>query len=67
MNASDSGLVSVNSAGNAVIRVDYTSNVAENDKRNSVRITSQEFFNFGSVWVVDMIHMPFGCSVSASV
>lgn len=66
MNATTSGLAVVNSAGNAVIRVDDESYVPLNEKRNSVRITSQEYFNFGSLWVIDMVHMPFGCSVSLS-
>lgn len=48
---------------NAIIKVDNTTTVAYNDKRNTVRIASQESYGVGSVWVADMLHVPFGCSV----
>ncbi|OBZ74680.1 putative glycosidase C21B10.07 [Grifola frondosa] len=35
--------------------------------RNSVRITSQDYFPIGTVWVMDAAHMPFGCSVWPSI
>lgn len=35
-----------------------------NYKRNSVRITSNEYYDVGSVWVLDATHLPYGCSVS---
>ncbi len=34
-----------------------------NYKRNSVRLTSQDTYDVGSVWVIDALHMPYGCSV----
>jgi len=61
-NANDR-LAYVNGAGNAIIKVDNATNVAFNQKRNTVRITSQDRFAVGSVWVADMLHVPFGCSV----
>ncbi|KAJ7505750.1 glycoside hydrolase family 16 protein [Mycena galericulata] len=62
--ASSSKLAYVDSTTNrAIIRVDNTSNVAFNDKRNTVRISSQDEFEVGSVWIADMYHVPFGCSV----
>ncbi|KAJ7676059.1 glycoside hydrolase family 16 protein [Mycena polygramma] len=47
----------------AIIKVDNTSTVVYDNKRNSVRITSQDKFGVGSVWIADMYHVPFGCSV----
>ncbi|KAF9016159.1 hypothetical protein BDZ89DRAFT_1022929 [Hymenopellis radicata] len=57
------GLAYVNSAGNAIIKVDNMHNVAYNQKRNSVRITTQESYSVGSLWIIDVKHVPFGCSV----
>ncbi|TFK73182.1 hypothetical protein BDN72DRAFT_835201, partial [Pluteus cervinus] len=51
------------SSGHAIVKVDNTSTVPWNDKRNSVRITTQNEFAVGSVWVADMFHVPYGCSV----
>ncbi|KAJ7081610.1 glycoside hydrolase family 16 protein [Mycena belliarum] len=47
----------------AIIKVDNTSKVVFNDKRNTVRIASADAFDVGSVWIADMYHVPFGCSV----
>lgn len=62
--ATSQGLAYINTAGNAVIRVDNSTNVLFNDKRNSVRITTQDFYDFGSLWIIDVDHIPFGCSVT---
>ncbi|KAF8895109.1 glycoside hydrolase family 16 protein [Infundibulicybe gibba] len=48
---------------NAIIKVDNTSTVPFNEKRNTVRITSSDRYGVGSVWIADMLHVPFGCSV----
>ncbi|KAF9221534.1 hypothetical protein BS17DRAFT_711086 [Gyrodon lividus] len=47
----------------AFIRVDNTTTVPYNDKRNTVRITSNDSFAIGSLWVTDLYHVPYGCSV----
>ncbi|KAF8133894.1 glycoside hydrolase family 16 protein [Boletus edulis] len=47
----------------AFIRVDNFTTVPYNDKRNSVRITSNDSYAVGSLWVTDMYHVPYGCSV----
>ncbi|KAJ3513119.1 hypothetical protein NLJ89_g3130 [Agrocybe chaxingu] len=56
--ARSNGLLEVNSAGNAIMRVETTPNVAAN--RKSIRITTQRLFNGGLV-IMDSIHMPTGC------
>ncbi|KAJ6621004.1 concanavalin A-like lectin/glucanase domain-containing protein [Mycena sp. CBHHK59/15] len=64
-NATSLKLVDVNAAGNAIIKVDNTTNItaAPLVHRNSVRITSQDAYPIGSVIIADMLHMPYGCSV----
>ncbi|GLB36525.1 putative glycoside hydrolase family 16 protein [Lyophyllum shimeji] len=52
------GLLEVNSAGNAIMRVETTPNVP--DLRKSIRITTNTQFNGGLV-VMDAVHMPTGC------
>ncbi|KAF9046362.1 glycoside hydrolase family 16 protein [Panaeolus papilionaceus] len=47
----------------AIIKVDNTTNVPFNIKRNTVRITTNDSFSVGSVWTADILHVPFGCSV----
>ncbi|OSD00034.1 glycoside hydrolase family 16 protein [Trametes coccinea BRFM310] len=62
-NATADNLVSVNSAGHAIIRVDNTTFVPFNFKRNSVKVITHDFFPIGSVFLFDALHLPFGCSV----
>ncbi|KAI0823309.1 concanavalin A-like lectin/glucanase domain-containing protein [Trametes gibbosa] len=62
-NATQSRLAYVNDAGHAVIKVDDTSFVPYNYKRDSVRVTTQDYFPVGTVVVFDATHLPFGCSV----
>ncbi|KAH8829483.1 glycoside hydrolase family 16 protein [Flagelloscypha sp. PMI_526] len=45
------------STGRAIMKVDNTTNVVYNDKRNTHLIT------WGSVFVADFYHVPYGCSV----
>ncbi|KAF8073512.1 glycoside hydrolase family 16 protein [Lyophyllum atratum] len=47
----------------AIIKVDNTSIVPFNEKRNTVRISTNDRYGLGSVWVADMLHIPYGCSV----
>lgn len=56
--AQSSGLLAINSNGNAVMRVETTPTV--NNVRNSIRITTQYQFNGGLV-ILDAVHMPTGC------
>lgn len=55
-------LTYINGAGNAVMRVD-TRPIAQGANRNSVRLSSQQTYGVNSIWVIDAVHVPFGCSV----
>ncbi|KIY48424.1 glycoside hydrolase family 16 protein [Fistulina hepatica ATCC 64428] len=57
------GLAYVNSAGNVIMKVDDMHSIAFGQMRNSVRITSQDTYAVGSLWIVDVVHVPYGCSV----
>lgn len=57
------GLAFVNNAGNVVMKVDDMHDVLPQQKRNSVRITSQDTYAVGSLWIADIVHIPWGCSV----
>ncbi|KAG5637617.1 hypothetical protein H0H81_003951 [Sphagnurus paluster] len=66
LNAADAlgqGLAYVNSAGRAVLKVDNQHTVPFGQKRSSIRITTQAAYGVGSLWIADMTHIPFGCSV----
>jgi len=54
------GLAQINSAGNAVMRIETTQTVQNN--RQSVRITTDSSFN-GGLLVMDALHMPTGCGI----
>ncbi|KAH9890348.1 concanavalin A-like lectin/glucanase domain-containing protein [Cubamyces lactineus] len=56
-------LAFINDAGNAVMRVDNTSTLKFNQNRNSIRISTKDQYTVGSVWVADLRHVPYGCSV----
>ncbi|KAJ6590533.1 concanavalin A-like lectin/glucanase domain-containing protein [Mycena vulgaris] len=60
-------LALVNSAGNVILKVDNFSNVPFNQKRNSVRITTKSTYSLGSLWIIDAVHLPYGCSVWPSI
>ncbi|KAH8120422.1 glycoside hydrolase family 16 protein [Phellopilus nigrolimitatus] len=56
--AQSNGLIEVNSAGNAVMKVETTSTITGN--RKSIRITTANTFTQG-IFVLDAVHMPQGC------
>ncbi|KAH9852960.1 concanavalin A-like lectin/glucanase domain-containing protein [Lenzites betulinus] len=62
-NATADHLAFVNGNGQAIIKLDNTSFVPFNQKRNSVKIITHDFFPIGSVFLFDATHVPFGCSV----
>ncbi|KAJ6604155.1 concanavalin A-like lectin/glucanase domain-containing protein [Mycena vulgaris] len=53
------GLIDVNSAGNAIMRVETTATV--DSVRKSIRITTKQSFTGGLV-IMDSVHMPTGCA-----
>ncbi|KZT10380.1 glycoside hydrolase family 16 protein [Laetiporus sulphureus 93-53] len=61
--ATQQKLAYINDAGNAIMRVDNFTTVAEGDKRNAVRITTQDYYDYGTLWILDAVHLPYGCSV----
>ncbi|KAI5479919.1 hypothetical protein MNV49_002209 [Pseudohyphozyma bogoriensis] len=61
--ASQLGLAKVQSDGTAFMSVDSTSTLASGAYRNSVRITSNDAYNIGSLIIADIAHVPYGCSV----
>jgi len=61
--ASSDNLAYINSAGNAIMRVDNSTTIQVGQNRNSVRISTADQFEVGSVWISDFLHVPYGCSV----
>lgn len=65
--AQSSRLAFVDSSTNhAIVKVDNTSMVPFNEKRNTVRISTKDRYAVGSVWVADMVHVPFGVRFTAA-
>lgn len=60
--AASERLAFINSAGNAVMKADNTTKVPFNEKRHMVRISTKDRIAVGSVWIADMLHVPFGVS-----
>ncbi|OCH90440.1 hypothetical protein OBBRIDRAFT_793317 [Obba rivulosa] len=56
-------LAFTNGAGNVIMRVDNTTDVAAPQNRNSIRISTKDQFTVGSLWIADILHVPYGCSV----
>ncbi|KAF8971847.1 concanavalin A-like lectin/glucanase domain-containing protein [Flammula alnicola] len=59
------GLTLINSAGNAVVKVDNTTTIlpAPIVNRESIRLTSLDSYGAGSLIIIDAVHIPYGCSV----
>ncbi|GHJ89096.1 hypothetical protein NliqN6_5498 [Naganishia liquefaciens] len=60
---SDSNVAYVDNAGRAILKVDNVTDVPYNEKRNSVKLYSKNYYRPGTVWVMDASHVPVGCSV----
>lgn len=56
-------LATVNSAGQFVMKTDNTNTYASGAYRNSTRISSTAAYGFGSLIVVDVEEVAYGCSV----
>lgn len=59
----NSSLSYVDANGRAIIKVDNTTTVPYNEKRNSVKLKSNDWYKPGTVMVMDATHLPYGCSV----
>ena len=44
------------------MRVDNLSTVTLGNNRDSIRIASKDSFEIGSLWITDMLHVPYGVS-----
>ena len=42
------------------MKVDNSTNLKVGQNRDSIRISSKDQFTIGSVWVADILHVPFG-------
>jgi hypothetical protein len=62
--ANNTDLIFINSAGNAIIKVDNTTvGTSDTYGRNSVYMSSQASFTPGSLLLFQAVHMPYGCAV----
>ncbi|KAN0086101.1 glycoside hydrolase family 16 protein [Tylopilus felleus] len=61
--ATTQNLAYVNNDNHIILKVDNVTNVTSGNLRNSVRITTQEAYDLGSLWIIDLNHIPYGCSV----
>ncbi|PFH47858.1 glycoside hydrolase family 16 protein [Amanita thiersii Skay4041] len=66
--AMSSKLTFVDGNGHAIVRVDNTTTITlpapgQFVHRNSVRITTQDTYGFGNLIMIDVHHLPWGCSV----
>ncbi|GAA6006829.1 hypothetical protein JCM10207_009109 [Rhodosporidiobolus poonsookiae] len=57
-----SDLAYVNDAGRVVLKVDDTITLPSGGLRNSIRITTREAYDIGSLFVFDAVHLPYGCA-----
>lgn len=61
--ASKDRLAFVNDAGHAIMKVDNSSELNPGDKRNTIRVSTTDRYTVGSLWIADILHIPYGCSV----
>ncbi|KAF9051587.1 hypothetical protein BJ165DRAFT_899491 [Panaeolus papilionaceus] len=62
--ATSSKLAFVDPTSNhAFVKVDNSTNVVFNNKRDTVRMQTNVRYGVGSVWIADFLHVPYGCSV----
>jgi hypothetical protein len=61
--AQSNKLAYLNDQQRVILKVDNTSNVLYNEKRNSIRVESHDSYPLGSILIFDAYHLPYGCSV----
>ncbi|KAF8998142.1 hypothetical protein BDQ17DRAFT_1428632 [Cyathus striatus] len=56
-------------AHHMIIKMDNTTNIPQSafGSRNSVKIVTQAAYSLGSVWIIDLFHVPYGCGVRPAV
>jgi hypothetical protein len=54
-------LTTISPSGTAIISIDRTSQLSLGTNRNSVRISSLDAYNPGTLIIVDLKHVPVGC------
>ncbi|KAK8847650.1 hypothetical protein IAR55_005509 [Kwoniella newhampshirensis] len=60
---SNTSLLYVNDANRVILKVDNTTSVVYNEKRYAPKLLTKNTYEPGTVWVMDAVHMPYGCSV----
>ncbi|KAJ9110819.1 hypothetical protein QFC22_006676 [Naganishia vaughanmartiniae] len=65
--ANSSKVAYVNGQGKAILKVDNSTEVPYNEKRESIKLYSNNYYRPGTVWVFDASHVPVGCSVWPAV
>ncbi|KAF8998845.1 hypothetical protein BDQ17DRAFT_1215548, partial [Cyathus striatus] len=68
--AEEHSLVYVDDAtGHTIMKVDNTTNIPTitGGLRNSIKIISQVAYAMGSVWIIDLFHVPYGCGVQPAL
>ncbi|KAF8552469.1 glycoside hydrolase family 16 protein [Imleria badia] len=61
--ATSQNLAYLNAKNHIILKVDNVTNVTSGEMRNSVRITTTEAYDLGTLWMIDLNHIPYGCSV----
>ncbi|ODO07750.1 hypothetical protein I350_03328 [Cryptococcus amylolentus CBS 6273] len=61
--ASNTSLLYLNNDNHIILKVDNTSSVPYNSKRYAPKLLSKSAYVIGTVWVLDAVHMPYGCGV----
>lgn len=60
--AKKTGLIYTTGSGSAVLSIDRTSTLPLGVYRNSVRMMSTDTYDAGNLIIIDMKHVPYGCS-----
>ncbi|WWD07380.1 hypothetical protein V865_005478 [Kwoniella europaea PYCC6329] len=61
--AQNTSLLYTNDAGRVILKVDNTTSVPYNEKRYAPKLLSKNTYGPGTVFVMDAVHLPYGCSV----
>jgi len=59
----NTSLIYTSSSGTVILKVDNISSVVYNEKRYAPKVLSKTAYDPGTVWVLDAVHIPYGCSV----